>query len=107
MNTNRSMRAHINALAAATAIGGVIATASTVYANNSRTMPNDPAIAAPHQGPGIGSTKTPPFYDAAYVNQKQSRGKSYFHTTDNQAAQQPVQPWQGPGQRSSKAPGIH
>lgn len=66
-----------------------------------------PAEVRQYQGPGVGSVKTPPFEDRAYLQYKaQQKARAlYFHTKDSQAAATPSVK-QGPGLHSSKAPGI-
>ncbi len=85
------------------------ATAAPVTAARAQSQSQPaPAAVRSHQGPGIGSVKTPPFQDNAYLEQKagQQQRVLYFHTRDGQSAKKSPQR-QGPGSWSVKAPGIH
>jgi len=106
MSTQGSLRAHIGALAAAAIAIGALATATTAHADSWQDKVGAAKLVSPHQGPGVGSVKSPPFYDAAYLNQQaQTHGDMVFHTRDNQPAYR-AQQHQGPGLWSPKAPGI-
>lgn len=92
MDTQRSSRLLRGAFAVAIVMGVMTAT-GTARANGPHEA-DTPAV-SPHQGPGAGSVKTPPFYDAAY--------QAYVNRRHD-ARQLPPQR-QGLG--SVKAPGIH
>jgi len=94
-------------LAAAIAFGALATTVSANADGSHNETNGTTRLVTPHQGPGVGSVKSPPFYDAAYLNQQaQRRSDMVFHTADNQSAYRAQQQRQGPGMWSSKAPGV-
>jgi hypothetical protein len=110
MNTKRAPRVRFGVLATAVAAFGSLSVAGSARAE--QTLAGDQSqaqVVFPHQGPGVGSVKTPPFYDAAYqaylLQQNQANSKRYFHSMNGQPVSwmYPV----GPGPWSPKAPGDH
>jgi len=101
MKVQRSMRCRIGTFAVLFALTG-IAVAGAVQAQS--------LVVYAHQGPGVGSVKTPPFCDAAYLayssRPSQASADLYFHTANGQPANS-MYVMQGPGPWSPKAAGIH
>lgn len=108
MDTKRGFRLFSGAFAAI--VVGSMAWTVAARADDARLKSSSPALVYPHQGPGVGSVKTPPFYDAAYLAYLHGRHETlkdlYFHRSRSSAVRQPDQR-QGPGPWSSKAPGVH
>lgn len=106
MNTQRVPRARLGLLVTAVVGFGSLSIAGAAKAELPST---DDQIVLPHQGPGTGSVKTPPFFDAAYyayLSQPVDSGSGmYFHTISGESISwiSPV----GPGPWSPKAPGDH
>ena len=111
MNTQRAQELRVGVIVTAIVALGSLSFGGAANAEAAQASgQNDAQIVLPHQGPGVGSTKTPPFHDAAYEaylaqQHTQASAGTYYHTTSGQPAS-----WttiQGPGPWSSKAPGIH
>ena len=107
MNTQMSFRLFTGIVVAAVAV--TAAAVSPARANSVQTDSLGLTVVTPHQGPGVGSVKAPPFYDAAYVgyiNARRAAAKDlHFHSTVD-SVRTPSQQRQGPGVWSSKAPGV-